>query len=96
MSAIGELLREIMPAWLSPREPSTRAGRFVRAFGQPAAGDARRLAREADEIWQQCVDEGRHGEAFPDPLPRSGTRAAKTRSDASSERDEPAGSNGPH
>jgi hypothetical protein len=26
------------------------------------------LAREADAVWQNCVDDGLHGEAFPEPL----------------------------
>jgi hypothetical protein len=79
MSAIGELLREIMPAWLT--RPA-RKGSTPRKADFPSAGEAlsgksaRALARKADAAWQDCIDEGRHAEAFPEPIPGKQSRAA--------------------
>jgi hypothetical protein len=83
MSAIGELLREIMPTWLT--RPA-RKGSTPRKADFPSAGEAlsgkstsdsaRALARKADAAWQDCIDEGRHAEAFPEPIPGKRSRAA--------------------
>ena len=94
MSAIGEFLREIMPSWLSPqprdRWSSRRAAwRQARNIGEE---DARALAREADEVWQHCVDDGMHGEAFPERAPDKGRRSVL----GSDAREKPADSNDPH
>lgn len=81
MSAIGELLREIMPAWLSPlpRE-SWSVRRAAMRQGRKLTGEGRRqLAREADAVWGQCVEEGRHGEAFPEDAPEKRWRRSEAR-----------------
>lgn len=91
MSAIGDFLREIMPSWLS-----RPGGRGLRPSARYQAGeggdDARELAREADAVWQQCVDEGLHGEAFPEAIP--GKRRAEP--GGGEKREKPAGPNGLH
>jgi hypothetical protein len=70
LSTIGEFLREIIPTWLS--RPASHADGAVRharpASARVDAEDPRTLAREADAVWQHCVDDGVHGEAFPEPL----------------------------
>ena len=79
MSTIGEFLREFMPNWLSrPAGNAEDAVRHARrASARVDAEDPRKLAREADAVWQSCVDDGVHGEAFPEPLPtRQGRRAS--------------------
>jgi len=89
VSAIGEFLREMMPAWLSP----LRRDRWAVRQGRNVAGDdPRELAREADAVWRQCVDEGQHGEAFPEDAAEKRWR----RGSAGDRRKRPAGSNGPH
>jgi hypothetical protein len=101
VSAIGDFLREIMPSWLNRpgREHVDASRRGVRRSGRFGPGedadDARVLAREADDVWQQCVDKGLHGEAFPEPIADKPGRAAKP---AATEKKptKPAGSNGPH
>ena len=70
MSTIGEFLREIIPSWLH-RQPGNAEGaqrHARRARERIDAEDPRALAREADAVWQNCVDDGMHGEAFPEPL----------------------------
>src|SRR5262245_44919334 len=78
VGAFGELLREIMPTWLSrPGKDSegrniARSSRGHRQKPSPGelAGDQRMLSRQADAVWQECIDDDRHGEAFPEPVGR--------------------------
>ena len=75
MSTIGEFLREMIPNWLSrPSGSAEGAVRHARrASARVDAEHPRMLAREADAVWQDCVDDDRHGEAFPEPLaPKQG------------------------
>ena len=82
MGAFGELLREIMPTWLSrpgkdsPGRKMARARRKPRQKSVPGepTDDPRLLSKQADAVWQECIDEGRHGEAYPEPV--GGKRAA--------------------
>jgi hypothetical protein len=93
VSAIGEFLREIMPSWLSPpagRRWSSRSA-AARQAHTITDGDPRELAREADTVWQHCVDEGQHGEAFPEDAPgkkrlRTPKRAAREKTAGSNDR----------
>lgn len=76
MSAFGELLREIMPTWLSRSGKGVSGRKTPRSGGRPrqkavlgeSADDPRALSRQADAVWQECIDEDRHGEAFPEPV----------------------------
>jgi len=93
VSAIGEFLREIMPAWLSPlRRDRWSTRRATRQGRNVADEDPRELAREADAVWRQCVDEGQHGEAFPEDAAEKRWRPGS----AGDRRKRTAGSNGPH
>jgi hypothetical protein len=69
VSAIGEFLREIIPSWLSPPPRGGWAARRAARRGDVSGEDSRELAREADAVWRHCVDEGQHGEAFPEDAP---------------------------
>ena len=70
MSTIGEFLREIIPSWLNRSSGNPHgAPRHVRRAGARIdSEDPRALAREADAVWQNCVDHGLHGEAYPEPF----------------------------
>ena len=84
MSTIGEFLREFIPNWLN-RPVGSAEGAVRHARRAPAridAEDPRTLAREADAVWQNCVDDGLHGEAFPEPLATSEGGAATRKSAA--------------
>jgi hypothetical protein len=108
VSAIGDFFREIMPNWLN-RPDSSRSSRG-RAF-RPSTRysrsqdpeDARSLAVEADRVWEQQVNDGLHGEAFPEPIAGKPVRSAAGRTPARAKRnetaakpDKPSGSNRPH
>jgi hypothetical protein len=77
VSAIGEILREIMPAWLI-RPDRGAAGRRHgyasdrkakrKVVGPELADDPIAVARQADAIWQECIDHDQHGEAFPEQI----------------------------
>ena len=93
MSTIGEFLREIIPNWLHrpAGDADGAVGHARRAVARVDAEDPRTLAREADAVWQNCVDGGQHGEAFPEPLaPKQG------RKPASDDRAKPAGQTRKH
>jgi hypothetical protein len=91
LSTIGDFLRDHMPLWLGGSLRDRPVGGLGRA---QSADEARMLAREADAVWQQCLDEGIYGEAFPEPVAAIDKGSAGTRrGDA---RDKPPGSNGPH
>jgi hypothetical protein len=87
VSGIGEFLREIMPSWLN-RPAGRSSTRYARGHG---TDDARKLAREADAVWQQHVDQGLHCEAFPEPVP-----GPTRKRDEGGKREKPSGSNGLH
>jgi hypothetical protein len=78
VSTIGEFLREIIPNWLqrAPGDAQDALRHARRASARVGAEDPRALAREADAVWQNCVDDGLHGEAFPEPLATRQGRAA--------------------
>jgi hypothetical protein len=78
VSTIGEFLREMIPNWLNrPAGNQEGALRHARqASARVEVEDPRTLAREADAVWQNCVDDGLHGEAFPEPLATRQGRAA--------------------
>src|SRR5262245_45107805 len=78
VGAFGELLREIMPSWLSRPGKDPEGRKIARSSpgprqkpdpGKPAE-DQRVLSRQADAVWQECIDGDRHGEAFPEPVGR--------------------------
>jgi hypothetical protein len=104
VSAIGDFFREIMPNWLNRPERFRSTGGSFRSRHQRGQDpdDARGLAVEADRIWQQELDDGRHGEAFPDPIAGKQSRSAERRAPAPSKPDETnkpprsSGSNRPH
>jgi hypothetical protein len=76
VSAFGELLREIMPAWLSRQGKDSPGRNVVRPSRRPrqksalgeSPDDPQSLSKQADAVWQECIDEDRHGEAFPEPV----------------------------
>jgi hypothetical protein len=100
VSAIGDFLREIMPSWLNRpgRDHLDTRRRGLRPSARHQAGedDPRELAREADAVWKQCVDDGQHGEAFPEPIPGKRGRAEPGPGTTESKREKPAGSSGLH
>jgi hypothetical protein len=106
VSAIGDFLREMMPSWLSrPDRIRSTSGGSVRSRYSRSQDpeDARSLAVEADRVWEQQVNDGLHGEAFPEPIAGKPARSAAGRTTARAKRnetaakpDKPSGSNRPH
>jgi hypothetical protein len=89
MSAIGEILREIMPTWLT--RPARQGS--ARTIGTPRKGlsrdfrrNPRSLAQQADADWQECIDEGLHCEAFPEPIAAARTASKADRKQAGQNR----------
>jgi hypothetical protein len=105
VSAIGDFFREIMPNWLNRPDRFRSSGGSVRSRYSRSQDpeDARALAVEADRVWEQQVNDGLHGEAFPEPIAGKPTRSAAGRAAAQAKRnetaakpDKPSGSSRPH
>lgn len=84
MSAIGEILREIMPAWL--KRSARQAGTPRKGLSRDFRRNPRSLAQQADADWQECIDEGLHCEAFPEPIAAARTASKAERKQATQAR----------
>jgi hypothetical protein len=105
VSAIGDFFREIMPNWLSRPVRYGSSGDSFRSRHARSQDpeDARALAVEADRLWEQQVNDGLHGEAFPEPISGKTARSAAARAggrpkqaEKADKPEKPSGSNRPH